>query len=225
MKKIFLIILLFCSIQIFAQYDLGLSLIYSDITTYNIGVLGKYKFKDQHQFCLGLKYHINNDSTTPLYRFFYRNFYSENILNRIGLLFEYRFYFMKNKIVNPYLLYNFQYSRMGSKFKHTFYYDFDPTKTLMTRQVTLDPINLYENHIGIGLNFKLDDRIRFFVSFSGGATFFTDRRDIDDLNNGTATFAFIYSDSEEFSWLFNTGLTYPIGKEKSKKRRKQNNRY
>lgn len=211
---------MFLKTKTYSQYDVGLSLNYSDVTTYNIGTFGKYKLNDRHHFIIGLKYHINNDSTTPLYRHFYRNFYSENLINRIGIFYEYRLFLLKDKKINPYILYNFQYARMGSKFKHTFFLDTDPNKTLMVKQVTLDPINLFENHIGFGLECRLDDRIRFFASFSGGITFFTDIRDLDDLNNGTATNVFIDSRRNEFSWLFNTGLTYPIGKEKNKKKRK-----
>ena len=215
-KILFYCFLIIPTMMLQAQYSIGISHIFSDISTYNLNIFGKYNLKDKHQFCLGVKYHFNNDSTIPLFRYYYRNLYSEKLGNKLGLNFEYRYQFLQNKIINPYIFYNFQYSRIGSKFKEFFFTDIPAN--MMVRQTTLDAINLYENHIGLGSDLKLNKRLHFSAGISAGVTLFTDMRDINDLNNGTATRGFIDSRKQEFSWLFNTGLCYQIGKIKEKKR-------
>ena len=215
-NKIFIFLLwVICFNSAKAQYSVGVSYILSDISTHNIAILGKYNLKSKHQFSLGIKYHFNDDSTKPTFRHYYRNLYSTNIGNRLGVSFEYRLYFTHDKIINPYFFYNFQYSRIGSKFKDVYTYD---GRNFFDRPGNLDPINIYENHVGMGLEAKLDERLRFSIGICGGGTYFTDMRDLEDANNGTATNVFLYSRKEEFSWLFNTGLSYKIGKLKKKKK-------
>ncbi len=216
MKNIFftLFLLIISIYSLKAQYSIGVSYIFSDITTDNISVFGKYNLKNRHHFSLGLKYHFNNDTTTTLNRFYYRSLYTSNLLNKFGFTFEYRFYFLKNKLVNPYMFYSFQYLRIGSKVKKYSFIN-NPANTF-EEQITFDPVNIFENHVGFGLDVKFDKRIFVFMGISGGRTFYTDLNDLDDLNNGTATVAFIDPNLSEFSWLFSTGIIYKIGKDKKK---------
>ena len=132
------------SISLTRSIFLGFSYIYSDVTTDNYGIFGKYAITDKRHISFGLKYHVNNDTTKPLFRFYYQNLYSENFFNKLGFTFEYRFQFTKNRIVNPYLFYNFQYSRLGSKFKEFYFYT--TPANMMEKQTTFDPINFFENH-------------------------------------------------------------------------------
>lgn len=215
-NKIFILILFLISINSAkAQYSIGVSYIFSDISTHNVAILGKYNLKNKHQFNVGIKYHFNDDSTKPLFRHYYRNLYSTNIWNRLGISFEYRLYFKQGKFINPYFFYNFQYSRMGSKFKGVYTHD---GKVFFEKPETLDPINIYENHVGLGLEAKLDERMKFSIGLCVGGTFFTDMRDLADLDRGTSKNVFVSSRKEEFSWLFNTGLSYKIGKLKKNKK-------
>ena len=209
------LIILCCSIYSLsnAQYSLGMSFIYSDITSNNIGISINNNVKVRHQFRVGLKYHFNDDTLKPLFRYYYRNLYSDKIINRVGLTFNYRYYILKNDYaIKPYIFYNLQYSRIGSKIGQ---YATDLiTGVKMYGRFTLDPVNFFENHIGLGLDIKLDDRMRFFIGFCGGRTFMTGLKNYKDVNSGKPASAYFTKSSiNEFSWLFNTGLTYPISKQ------------
>lgn len=222
MKKVSLLIIiliaLFKADSSNAQIKMGVSYIFSDITSNNLGIMASVDIKKKHQFSLGLKYHYNDDTTKPLFRYYYRNLYSEKLWqNFLGFIFEYRLFLNKHKTFRPYLFYNFQYSRLGSKFKSIYFTGDNPQ--LREKPVTLDPINFYENHIGLGLNININPIVTYSIGFSGGGTFFTDMRDLDDLNKGTATQGFVGSRLEEFSWLFNTGFTFNFKKKETKKKK------
>jgi hypothetical protein len=221
-----LLIFVFNFTRLSAQYGMDISYIFSDITTDNIGIAINYKIKDKHQFSLGIKYHFNNDSTKPLFRYFYRNLYTTNFINKMGLTFEYRLNFRPNKILQPYLFYNFQFIRIGSKFKRTLW-GRDSTNVFVTKieQKTFDPNNYFENYIGVGLNLNINRCISFFSGISVGGTFFTGIRNAEDVNNGLSNYFFASSMRTEFSWLFNTGLTYKFDKGKKKGKRFSKKKY
>jgi hypothetical protein len=221
MKRLISIILFFLSIQcLFSQYSVNASYLLSDVTINNIGIDFNYNIKDKHQFGIGLKYHFNNDSTKMLYRYYYQDQYSDNFINKIGLTFEYRFKFRPYKTVQPYVFYNFQFLRIGSKF-HLSYNDKDSLnqRIRVEKQYTFDPINYFENHIGFGLNININKYFAIYSGISTGITVFTGLYDLDDLNANRTNSAFLYSSFAEFSWLFNTGITYKInsGKERGKR--------
>ena len=226
MNKKLLLSILFCFIcyGLFSQYRVGISYILSDITTKNISIFGQYDVNKKHQIGLGIKYHFNDDSTIILSRysrFFYRNLYAQKLINKIGLTLEYKYWFYNSQWLKPYLFYNAQYIRIGSKF----FSDNSITDlqtgitTKENKQVTFDPINFFENHIGLGIDISLNKEIRIFAGISAGITFLSGLYTIEDLNTKKSNYAFSKSGYYEFSWLFNTGFSYSLG-DKKKKRKK-----
>jgi hypothetical protein len=205
-----------------AQYKVGVSYILSDITSKNISAFVQYPLSERHHLGMGIKYHFNDDSTKPIFRYYYRNLYSKNILNRLGITLDYKYYFLKKQfIIQPYFSYNFQYIRSGVK-AHSNILDL-VTLVYDDKPVTFDPINFFENHIGLGLDIQITDKLRSFIGMNGGGTFMTGIKTLEDLNAGRATNGFASGPTlNEFSWVFNTGFTYSVGqtKVKSKKSRK-----
>lgn len=220
MKSPFLILLCSLSVQcLLAQYHINASYIISDVTVNNISIGLSYNFKGKHQVGIGLKYHINNDSTKTLFRPFYQNQYSDNFINKVGIVLEYRLNFRVHKVLQPYLFYNFQFSRIGSKFHESELHKDSMNKYfIIEKQTTFDPINYFENHIGLGLNIEVNKHFALFSGFSAGVTIFTDIYTLDDYYNGINRNTGLFANSSfgEFSWLFNIGTTYKINKRKEK---------
>lgn len=226
MNKKLLLSILFCFIcyGLFSQYRVGISYILSDITTKNISIFGQYDVNKKHQIGLGIKYHFNDDSTQKISRYsryFYRNLNAEKLKNRIGITFEYKYRFYDGEWLKPYLFYNGQFIRIGSKF-----FDDQTVTDILTgitrisnEQITFDPINFFENHIGLGIDISLSKEIRIFAGISAGITFLSSLYTIEDLNTKKSKYAFSESGYYEFSWLFNTGFSYSLG-DKKKKRKK-----
>ena len=226
MNKQLVLSTLFCLIcfSLFSQYRVGVSYILSDITPKNISIFGQYDINKRHQIGFGVKYHINDDSTQKISRYsryFYRNLYSEKFKNKIGITFEYKYRFYDGEWLKPYLFYNGQYIRIGSKF-----FDDQTVTDLLTgivrisnEQTTFDAVNFFENHIGIGLDVSLHKKLRIFAGISGGITLLSDLYTIEDLNAKKTKYAFFGGNYNEFSWLFNTGISYSLGDKKKKRKR------
>ena len=225
MKKIFACLFIIGNTQFLnAQWGINASYINSDITTNNVGLAVQYHLTPKHQFQLGTKYHFNDDSTQFIDRQFYQNLSSNKLSNKIGLIFEYRLNFRPNKMIQPYLFYNFQFIRSETKFIDTSSYIDSLTKKYYSSipdslVTTYREVNFFENHVGAGININFNQHLAIYAGVCVGGTFISNIPDLDDINAGRTNYGFLYSSTSEFSWLFNTGISYIFGEERKKSKK------
>lgn len=201
MKKTFLIVSLSC-LAFFVKSQTFLRLEYYDFSTTsrNIGI-SVSKNWSKNQFGIGLKYHFN-DALKPLNNVYLRNLISDNPMQSLGLLMDYRRYFSKKeKLFNFFIFIHEQYTHKTKKDITPVIYIPSGIRGIDT--ITRGPFDYLENIIGFGLDLKLSKKLKLMTQVGGGVTL------INVTDNG-------HYITWEFVGLLSGGISYSIANGKGK---------
>jgi hypothetical protein len=203
-KNIVFILYIVPFFSLMAQSTLKLDYAFYDITGNNISLSYSKISKKKHHLSFGLKYHID-DPLQYVGVIFGRQLQAQKFIENIGLTAEYRRMIKVNKAISFYPFYHFQYTRKSPVVP-------DRVFELSTGRyfdtiLTFEPINYWDNAIGVGFEFNLSQNLRYHINGGVGITFLF-LYDNSFFGSGKIDYEFIK--------MFNTGFAYVLPSKKKK---------
>jgi hypothetical protein len=207
-KSLFIVflfcVLIFGAKNVSAQTNIDLGYYDFNSTSRNIVLWVDKTYQKKHVFGAGIKYHfddpIRSDFSNGLD---YRTISANKWHQRLGFMMQYQRNFLwSNKRIQPFLFYNFQ-ATYGFQKQDGFY---DWVSGRWQKQLLVTELCLFENQIGVGLDFNLSKKTRLYLNAGVGLVFYW------YMNQALVEKQFlnVTSTSRDFDRMFSGGIKYEL---------------